>query len=143
MKIQEYLSEIPNRPGWYLISSDVPLKVLEELPTPKNTKHCNIPELIVSAKPLFRLGLVSNENIYFGQTSKLKDRIRGHFKCPSGTSCLALGQYESLCPYRWIVKYALVDDVISTVTPSNDDLFRVIFEQAWRSYNGWPLLCKK
>ncbi|MYM34372.1 hypothetical protein GTP38_08485 [Duganella sp. FT94W] len=77
--------------------------------------------------------------------SNLQQRAKNHTFSDPGTGCLALARYEELRTYQWTFGFILLDRFDSltnlSLSPAQADMLLRFGEQAWRSANGWPLLC--
>jgi len=140
-------SDISSEPGWYLIKTNTPVKVLQSVGVPKHEAHTNIPRTIAMAEVLLRSGAVIMQTgskdyvVYNGEALDLKARAREHESGHAKTYCLALSEYELLRNYRWAFCYVAVSEC-RTIS-KDDKLLRQAIEQAWRAIHGWPILCRK
>jgi hypothetical protein len=137
---------VPSEPGWYWIKTDTPIEVLRRVKAPQKERkaHINIPETINETFGLQGIATTQRGNdnyvVYNGEASNLKARAREHERGHAKTYCLGLSNYETLSNKRWILGYVAASSC--KVSPNNK-LLRVAMEQAWRTINGWPILCKK
>ena len=149
LSISGWWTEIPSDPGWYLIETNTPLSVLEELPSPSlGGRLYDIPERLIFNNFLKTAGLAILPNgndteyiVYSGEHGNLKSRAREHTHVHKKTGCLCLSQYPQLFEYKWNFLYLTCDALISD--SNGDKALRAFIEQKWRGKFGWPLLCKK
>jgi len=140
---------IPSTPGWYLIETNTPLSVMEQLPAPpRGGILYNIPERLNFSKFLRQSHLAiipsapgASFVIYSGEHGNLKSRAREHTHGHHKTGCLCLSQYDSLYNYSWSFSYLSCDSALSGC--QGDKALRALVEQKWRGKYGWPLLCKE
>lgn len=143
--------DIPSEAGWYIIRTNTPIEVLRSVGLPKYKAHINIPETINATSELRDTGIaiipqLSDQDyaVYNGEAKNLKARAKEHENGHEKTFCLGLSNYKSLRGYRWTFCYLTTSScMVLTSKEKNDKLLRVAVEQGWRTYNGWPILCKK
>ncbi|TYQ14099.1 UNVERIFIED_ORG: hypothetical protein JN05_03504 [Zoogloea ramigera] len=148
---------IPNRPGWYFFHTDAPLDVLQRQNLWARTyfkardraeaKVKNIDIASYASRYSEELAPFWNiSEVYSGMASNLQQRAKSHTFSDPGTGCLALARYEELRAYQWTFGFILLDrfDSLTNVSlsPAQKYMLLRFGEQAWRSANGWPLLCK-
>jgi len=140
-------NDIPSEAGWYLIKTDMPVKVLESVESPQYKAHINIPQTIESTLPLQELGIAIIQDrdeqyvVYNGEAKNLKARAREHENGHPKTYCLGLANYPILRMYNWTFCYATVSEYFTS--NSDDKSIRLAIEQAWRGQHGWPILCSR
>jgi hypothetical protein len=140
---------IPSKPGWYLIETNTPLSVMEQLPAPpRGGILYNIPERLLFNKFLreHHLAIIppapgESYVIYSGEHGNLKSRAREHTHGHHRTGCLCLSQYNQIYNYSWSFSYLSCDSMYSGC--QGDKALRALVEQKWRGKYGWPLLCKE
>jgi hypothetical protein len=140
---------IPSASGWYLIETNTPLTVMEQLPPPpRGGILYNIPERLNFSKFLRQTNLAiipstpgASFVIYSGEHGNLKSRAREHTHGHPKTGCLCLSQYPHLYNYSWSFSYLSCDSVF--LGCQGDKALRALVEQKWRGKYGWPLLCKE
>lgn len=142
-----YLDSIPSEPGWYVIETDAPVNILENIGRPKRSGNYNIPQRIEKAKYLSRVGLVPQQTgsnlypVYSGEAANLLNRAREHSFGGNGTGCLAINEYPRLKSYRWC--FSFLSCAAFDPECGGDKNLRNYVEQIWRSENGWPVLCSR
>ena len=148
---------IPNIPGWYFIRTDTPLDVLQRqaLWSPTyttvrdkkltKTKNINIAEYAARYSTLLAHYWNISE-VYSGMGSTLRERAKQHTFPDPGTGGLALGRYHELVQYNWTFGFIHLNRLACiaghALTNDQADMLLRFGEQAWRTANGWPLLCK-
>lgn len=148
-KDNAWRDNIPAKAGWYLIKTNAPIAILKSVgePKPEYKAHINIPSTIKETSILQETGIAitqsANEEyiIYNGEANNLKVRAREHLRGHHKTYCLGLSNYDTLYRYKWTFCYVTESEIKSDI--SDDKLFRLAVEQAWRAKNGWPILCRK
>jgi hypothetical protein len=141
-------SIIPAKPGWYVITTNMPIEHLRTLAPPQHKAHINIPRTIESASSLYMLNIAikqsENEHyvVYNGEAYNLKARAREHICGHAKTYCLCLSEYEIVRQYEWRFCYATVSSCCREPHSTSKSL-RLAVEQGWRAKHGWPILCGK
>lgn len=138
---------VPSEHGWYMIETDAPLSVIENVPTPKrDSKHYHIAKRSKNAQFLIsnRLAILPASEgalfvVYSGEHGNLKSRAREHTHGANGTACMCLSQYESLWKHQWWFHYRTCED--HAPNSSGNKVLRTFLEQKWRGEYGWPILC--
>lgn len=143
-------SGIPNQPGWYFISTDAPLALLQAQPLwdrtyPRakdgkfvNVKNYDLQERARRCTPQLKK-YFSERAAYSGLASKLRSRAKEHTFADPGTGALALSKYEALKEYEWVLHYATLKRFMADC--GCNDLVLRLGEQLWRAKHGWPVLC--
>lgn len=147
---------IPNQPGWYFFRTDAPVEVLQRQNLWAETylkardgaeaKVKNIDIAYYASRYSEALAPYWNvSEVYSGMASNLQQRAKSHTFSDPGTGCLALARYEELRAYHWTFGFIRLDrfDILAnlSLSPGQADMLLRFGEQAWRSANGWPLLC--
>ncbi|QXI08464.1 hypothetical protein HU718_012405 [Pseudomonas tensinigenes] len=143
---------IPETPGWYYISTNTPISVLQQQNLWSNTYSRAKDQEIVKVKnydiqhrakrfsdnlsPYF-----NTKGVYSGLTSKLQSRAREHTFADPGTAGLALFKYPELHKYEWIFNFVTLYRFM-TDCQCKEVMLR-LGEQVWRSKHGWPILCSE
>ncbi len=143
--------DIPSEAGWYIIMTNTPIEVLRSVGLPKHKAHINIPETINATSELRDAGIAilpqlrdQDYVVYNGEAKNLRARAREHENGHAKTYCLGLSNYKSLRGYKWTFCYLAAQSCMALASKEkNDKLLRLAVEQGWRTYNGWPILCKK
>lgn len=140
---------IPAEAGWYYISTDTPLKALQEQGlwassyTLKSGKPASVKNYDIG-KRAKRFTLNNSQywnkvEVYSGLASNLSSRAHEHTFANPGTGSLALTRYDAIKKYKWNFNYLTLSQF------SKDENTRLMLlhlgEQIWRSENGWPILC--
>ena len=139
--------DIPPKPGWYLIETDTPVEILKTIGSPLYKARINIPAAIEASNNLMtsRFCITQSGNhhyvVYNGEAVNLKARAREHVHGHAKTFCLGLSDYPILNKYSW--RFSWVPVSACKTLKAEDKSIRILFEQAWRSRHGWPVLCKK
>jgi hypothetical protein len=142
-------NQIPSTAGWYLIETNTPLSVMEQLPDPpRGGILYNISDRLHFSSFLMHSNLAIKPStlgapfvIYSGEHGNLKSRAREHTHGHPKTGCLCLSQYDQLFNYTWTFSYLPCDSVLSGC--QGDKALRALVEQKWRGKYGWPVLCKE
>jgi hypothetical protein len=143
-------ARIPRVPGWYFITTDTPLSVLNEQTLWADTyitRREGETRKVKNYDIASRARRYSNElapyvnvtEVYSGMASKLIDRAREHTFPDPGTAALALSRYPALRQYQWRFEFLTLERF--ALGRMNVDLLLMLGEQLWRGTNGWPILC--
>jgi hypothetical protein len=141
-------STIPAKPGWYVITTNMPIELLKTLNPPQHKAHINIPRVVESASSLYTLNIAIRQSgkehyvVYNGEASNLKARAREHIRGHAKTYCLCLSEYEIVRQYEWRFCYATASSCCRELHITSKAL-RLAVEQGWRAKHGWPILCGK
>jgi len=143
--------------GWYFITTDTPISVLTNVPSPPSEytnedgeqKKCGNYDIRSRARTMAALiqdtGILCSGDgvrpIYSGMAKSIVDRARDHTFAHRGTAGLALAYYESLFPFRWTFHYLSMN--LPVQSPAHRDILLRLGEQMWRATHGWPLLCSR
>jgi hypothetical protein len=144
---ENWYSSIPSLPGWYVIKTNTPVDILSKVGNPEGGAHINIPKTLSEIKKVLHQELVIKQKnnevyvVYNGRAKNLKARAREHYKGHEKTYCLSLKQYETIKDYKWYFCYYPILKL--RLNDINNKMFLIIVEQAWRTENGWPILCKQ
>ncbi|GAD62535.1 hypothetical protein [Aquipseudomonas alcaligenes] len=144
------LGGVPNTPGWYYISTNAPISLLQQQaiwsPTYSRAKDHKITKVrnydlqhrasrySDSLSPYF-----NTKYVYSGLASNLQARARDHTFADPGTAGLALSKYPALYNYEWIFNFFTLSRFMADC-PCKETVLR-LGEQVWRSKHGWPVLC--
>ncbi|HFQ5086802.1 TPA: hypothetical protein ACGUVT_004420 [Vibrio vulnificus] len=146
----DWHAEIPNKPGWYFLATDIPLEILKGLPAPPKTyvneagetKNCKNYNLGQRARSLFDSPLIISNlgltPVYSGMAKNLKNRAREHTFGHKGTAALALSNYSCLYKYNWSFYY--LENQFKTSSKASEKIMLKLGEEMWRANNGWPIL---
>ena len=143
--------DIPSESGWYMIMTNTPLEILSSVGPPSHIAHINIPKTIAGASELCDAEIAilpqlrdQDYVVYNREAKNLTARAGEHENGHAKTYCLGLSNYKSLRGYRWAFCYFAASSCMTlTSKEKNNKLLRLAIEQGWRTYNGWPILCKK
>jgi hypothetical protein len=143
----QWATTIENIPGWYLVRTDTPTSVLEDLAHNIIKNNYRIAERTVENANVvaWELSCLPNDEgltvVYNGEGKDVRARLCSHVFGGKGTGCLALKhkRYKSIRDFRWQVGWVYFRDVIDGV--DDDEGIRVALEQATRGLIGWPILC--
>jgi hypothetical protein len=141
---------IPNKPGWYHISTNAPVSVLQQQALWSSTyvraedrKEAGVKNYDLRARAnRFSEGLSSYFNsrgVYSGLASNLLSRAREHTFADPGTRGLALAQYPALYDYEWVFHFVTLHRFMTDC--QCEKVLLALGEQMWRAKHGWPLLC--
>lgn len=119
----------------------------------KKKKGCNIPEVAKQAKLIFNEDLLCKTHFYNGHADKLVSRLRNHFYLQNdGSGTLGLNAYDAFKEHEIKVYYFaknMIEDTNLTIEQKallkqliSSNIGRTAIENAWRSDNGFPILCK-
>jgi hypothetical protein len=144
------LGGVPETPGWYYISTNTPIGLLQQQYLWSSTYSRATDQQIVKVRnyDLQRRAnrysdslsqYFSTKGVYSGLASKLQSRAREHTFADPGTAGLALSKYPSLHDYEWIFHFVTLSRFIADC--QSKELLLRLGEQVWRSKYGWPLLC--
>ncbi|QFY77837.1 hypothetical protein DUD43_09150 [Alcaligenes faecalis] len=147
---QWYRPGIPNEPGWYYISTNAPVGLLQEQSlwaleyarakdqTIAKVKNYNIKER--ANRYSDSLSQYFNANaVYSGLANRLRDRAREHTFADPGTAALSLSKYPALHEYEWVFHFVTLKRFMTDCQcPS---IILRLGEQMWRAKHGWPVLC--
>lgn len=141
---------IPSLPGWYYISTNAPINLLQRQPLWSSTyqrardnktvkvKNYDIQQragrFTDSLTPYF-----NTRGVYSGLASRLLDRAREHTFADPGTAGLALAKYPELFDFEWIFHFVTLHGFMADGQGSG--VLLRLGEQMWRSKHGWPVLC--
>lgn len=141
--------DIPSSPGWYYISTDTPIHVLQcqilvvKQYTKKRTQElAKVRNYDIGARAQrFTEDLCeyySKVAMYSGMASNLSTRARDHLRADPGTASLAIANFPELLKYEWCFHFVTLKDFIDNC--QNSSLLLRLGEQQWRAKYGWPLL---
>lgn len=144
--------QIFHRPGWYFITTDTPLDVLNEQArwadkcvTKKKRETKKVKNYdIASRAGRYNNNLAPYVNIrelYSGMASSLRNRAREHTFPDPGAAALALSKYPALRRYLWRFEFLTLERFPHKGI--NDHVLLMLGEQLWRGTNGWPILCSE
>lgn len=141
---------IPSKPGWYYISTNAPVSLLQQQPLWSSTYPRAKDQKIVkvnnydlqqrasryadSLSPYF-----NTKGVYSGLASSLLSRAREHTFADPGTAGLSLSKYAALHDYEWIFHFVTLSRFMADCH-CKEILLR-LGEQLWRAKHGWPVLC--
>jgi len=146
-KDKNWYDNIPSKQGWYVIKTNMPLDVLEKVGDPEAKAHINIPKTLSEIKDVLPQGLVIKQKnnefyvVYNGRAKNIKAMAKEHYNGHEKTYCLSLKQYETIKDYKWYFCYYPSSKL--ELSDIDNKMFRIIVEQAWRTKNGWPILCRQ
>lgn len=141
---------IPNQPGWYYISTDTPIELLQRqhlwsttYQRARDHKTAKVRNYDIQR----RAGRFTNNlapyfntrGVYSGLASKLLARAKEHTFADPGTAGLALAKYPELFDFEWIFHFVTLHRFMADCQ-CNEVLLH-LGEQVWRSKHGWPVLC--
>lgn len=141
---------VPNKPGWYYISTNAPVGLLQQQ-TLWSATYSRAKDHQVTKVRNYDLQQRANrysddlsqyyntKGVYSGLASKLQTRAREHTFADPGTAGLALSKYPALHDYEWIFHFVTLDRFMADCQ-CKEVLLR-LGEQVWRSKYGWPVLC--
>lgn len=141
---------IPGKPGWYYISTDAPITLLQEQALWTSTYQRATDQKIVKVRnyDLQRRANRYSDNlsqyfnakaVYSGLASNLLARAREHTFADPGTAGLSLSRYPALHEYEWIFHFVTLKRFMDDCQCQK---FLLRFgEQMWRAKHGWPVLC--
>lgn len=144
------LGGIPNKPGWYYISTNAPIGILQKQSLWSAT-YLRAKDGEIAKVRNYNLQQRANrysdssshyfntKGVYSGLASKLQARAKEHTFADPGTGGLALSKYPTLHDYEWIFHFVTLSG-FTTDYQCKDVLLR-LGEQVWRSKYGWPVLC--
>lgn len=145
--IENWYSSIPSLPGWYVIKTNTPLDILKKVGDPKAEAHINIPKTLSEIKDVISQRLVIEQKnnelyvVYNGRAKNVRARAKEHYNGHCKTYCLCLKQYQTIWDYKWYFCYYPSSKLgLSCI---DNKMFLQIVEQAWRTKNGWPMLCRQ
>ena len=144
---ENWYSNIPKSRGWYVIKTNTPVDILKEVGDPKAKAHINIPNTISEIKQVLPQGLVIEQKnnelyvVYNGRAKNIRARAKEHYNGHDKTFCLHLEQYKKIWDYKWYFCYCSSSKL--ELSCINNKMFLIIVEQAWRTKNGWPMLCRQ
>lgn len=144
------LNGIPNTPGWYYISTNAPVSLLQQQPLWRTTYPRAKDGVIVKVKNYdlqqrasrYSDSLSSYFNtkgVYSGLASELRTRAKEHTFPDPGTGGLALSKYPPLHDYEWIFHFVTLNRFVADC--QGKGILLRLGEQIWRSKYGWPVLC--
>jgi hypothetical protein len=140
---KEYFKKISNKPGLYMIFSNVPADELKSIGELDIDGAYNIPKRVMDFEEIPK-SLVINQDkndlycIYIGHQKNLRQRCKEHFNGSEGTACLSLFNYGKLRIYKWEFHYFELSNLDGYV---DSKLHRNILESHLRVKFGWPCLC--
>jgi hypothetical protein len=141
---------IPSEPGWYYISTDAPVEILQRQSLWSTTylrakdqkqvpvRNYNL-QLRASRYSSDLATYFNTAGVYSGLASSLRARAREHTFADPGTGGLALARYPELFDYEWIFNFVTLKRFMKDCQ-CNEVILR-LGEQLWRSKHGWPILC--
>lgn len=141
---------IPSESGWYYISTNTPLEILQRQRLP-NPTYVTAREGKVAKVKNYDLGARASRHVpqfaqyfnvkgvYSGLASDLLARAREHTFSDPGTGGLALSRYPDLFDWQWSFHYVTLRRF--AVDNRCDEILLRLGEQLWRSKHGWPILC--
>lgn len=143
-------SGIPNTPGWYYISTNAPISLLQQqsiwsttYPRANDHQIAKVRNYNLQQRASRYSDSLSpylnTKGVYSGLASKLKTRAKEHTFADPGTAGLALSKYPALHDYEWIFHFVTLSRFMADCQ-CKEVLLR-LGEQVWRSTNGWPVLC--
>jgi hypothetical protein len=144
------LGGIPNEPGWYYISTNAPISLLQQQPLWSTTYRRAKDQKIVKVKNYdlqkranrYSTDLAKYFNtkcVYSGLASNLMSRAREHTFADPGTAGLALAKYEVLHGYEWFFHFVTLRRFMADCQCQK--VLLCLGEQTWRAKHGWPVLC--
>jgi hypothetical protein len=143
-------ANIPKASGWYFIRTNTPLEILQRQTlwsptyTRKRTgKVGQVKNYDIAGRALRHApdlaALWNTEDVYSGMAADLRARAGDHTFADPGTAGLALCKYAELHSYEWQFFFITLTRFLLSV--SCPDMVLRLGEQAWRTKNGWPVLC--
>lgn len=141
---------IPSKPGWYYISTNAPVSLLQQQALWSSTYPRVTDQKIVKVKNYdlqkranrYSIGLskyFNTRGVYSGLASNLLSRAREHTFADPGTAGLALAKYAPLHEHEWIFHFVTLGRFMADCQ-CKEVLLR-LGEQSWRAKHGWPVLC--
>ncbi|MBA1250203.1 Uncharacterised protein [Pseudomonas luteola] len=141
--------DIPSSPGWYYISTDTPIHVLQRQKpvqkqyTRKRTQQrAGVRNYDIGARAKRYTEDLSEYYskiaVYSGMASNLSSRAREHLCADPGTASLAIANFPELLKYEWYFHFVTLKDFMDNC--QNSSLLLRLGEQQWRAKYGWPLL---
>lgn len=150
-------NKLPNKKGWYWIQIPLTFDELRELKLENEksqTKRINITKTIDKNLEIFSDELINQDYVYNGHAQKVATRLRYHFFLGTEntkTGALGLNIYPKLKNTTIIVRYFTeyqIDNITNAKEKEaisnliNNKIGRIAIENAWRTVNGFPILCK-
>ncbi|NHN79181.1 hypothetical protein HA520_18145 [Azotobacter chroococcum] len=141
---------IPTAPGWYFISTNAPVSLLQQqslwaptYPRAKDQKVVNVKNYDLQRRAnRYSESLSTYFNtkaVYSGLASNLRSRAREHTFADPGTAGLSLSKYPALHDYEWVFNFVTLKRFMADCQ-CQAVLLR-LGEQMWRAKHGWPVLC--
>ena len=147
-------NDFQNVNGWYWISTSMPSEKFMLLQSSKRKlKGCDIKKVVSENLNIFSERLISKTHFYNGHADKIVNRLRSHFNLTNdSTGALGLNAYDELKNEEIYVQYFTIDclehsGIDKTQMQLIENLIkgergRTAIENAWRTKNGFPVLCK-
>lgn len=140
--------------GLYFIKTNILIEELKKVKRTAENKHCNYSQRIYENSINIKQGFIPQIDgdgfmiVYNGEANNVRNRIQAHFNSyKGGNSCLAINRNEVLrMNGKWKYAYIHLDEVkeIKEVLKERDNkAFRLTLEKAWRTCNGYPILCDR
>lgn len=151
----KYHSQLLNTSGWYWLSTTMSFNEFSSLVSnnKKKKKGCKVSEVATKSKAIFSEDLLCKTHFYNGHADKLVSRLRNHFYLQNdSTGALGLNAYDVFKGQEVKVYYFaanMIEDTNLTIEQKalvkqliSFNIGRTAIENAWRSDNGFPILCK-
>jgi hypothetical protein len=140
---KDFSKKISNKPGLYMIFSNVPANELKDIGTLEIKGSYNIPNRVIDFEGIPKSLVISQDKdelycVYIGHQKNLRQRCKEHFNGSKGTACLSLFNYSKLRNYKWEFHYFELSNLDGYV---DSKLHRNILESHLRVKFGWPCLC--
>lgn len=153
-----FLTDKQSGAGWYWFELAQDVDSLCKVKKPKSLpeKGCDIGALAKLNRDIFEKNICQEKSrtkvVYGGQAENVQQRIRAHFAVANNkTGALGIKYYPSITGWKVSVFHRGMLDALSSLSKSQREEIRRYMEEGtgraaievvWRTYYGWPLLCK-